>query len=115
MTNPTVTDELIKELKTRHPGVELNHLACEIDGETFEIIARTPTPGDYNRWREHRTSEDPALKSAANRLVVASSRMWPSPEEWGEMLARKPGLADTFAGELAEAAGIARGARRKKL
>lgn len=115
MSTTKVTENLITELKAKHHAHELNHCSIELDGELFEIVARTPTSGDYNRFRDQRMSEDPGMKAGANRVLVASSLVWPEPAEWGAMLERKPGLADNFAGELVEAAGAARGARRKKL
>lgn len=115
MSQTQVTEELIKQLKAEHTSAELHHLDLDIDGETFELVAKTPSPGEFDRWRANRTSEDPGVKAGANKLLVASCLVWPEKNAWVAMLQRKPGLADTFAGELAEVSGIARGARRKKL
>ncbi len=115
MTNTSaVTDDLITQLKRANPSVELNHLSMDVGGELFEMIAKTPG-GEYDRWNEQRQSEDPQIKAGRNKVLLASCRVWPEPGEYLEMIARKPGLADSWAGELLEAAGMGRSAKRKKL
>ncbi len=115
MSQTQITEDLIKSLKAEHSSSELHHLELDIDGDLFEVVAKTPSAGEFDRWRANRMGEDPGIKAGANKLLVSSCLVWPEKSVWAAMLGRKPGLADTFAGELAEVSGIARGARRKKL
>lgn len=115
MEGSAVTPALIEQLKRDNPDAELNHLSARIDGELFEMIARTPSGGEYDRFREQRSSDEPALKVGASKALLSNVRMWPEPAEYAALIKAKPGLVETFIGEVMEAAGISRAVTRKKL
>src|ERR1700739_346358 len=87
-----ITDELILKLKDAAQGAELNHLQVDLEDDLYEIVAKTPRPGDYKRWRMQRGSDDMAERGGTNALLVASCIVWPARDQWGAMATRKPGL-----------------------
>lgn len=111
----TITEEQIEKLKTDNPEAELHLLEASIGEDVYEFVIKT-SPAEYDRWRDTRdAADDVRAKKLADRNFVNACRAWPSAEEWAATVKAKPGLASTFAGELAEIHGLLRSTRRKKL
>ncbi len=111
-----LTEAKITELKTANAGRELHVLELDIGEELHQVVVRPPGI-EYDEWREARDREGATTvsKRLADQNFVNACRVYPSGEEWIALCSSKRGIAGTFAGELAELAGVSRAARRKKL
>jgi len=108
-----IDDKTIATVKAANPGTELHHIAH--DTLPDEILARPPTGMEWRMFRAMQAEEDVQQKVAAARMLVDSCTIYPGKAELAAMLEAHPGLIETFAGEITEAAGLSRKARRKKV
>jgi hypothetical protein len=106
-----ITEEQIARAKAAHPGVELHLISNDDLG--VEIMVRAPNEGEYKRFRTMHADE--AQRSAASRALVLGCIVEPPPSEFTAMLASRPALADTFANDLVEIAGLSRANTRRKV
>ncbi len=70
---------------------------------------------EFDRWDLERKDDDAGIRMHADRNFVTSVTVYPDRAEVTKILKMLPGLARTFAGELAQMSGISRTATRKKL
>jgi hypothetical protein len=106
-----ITEEQIEALKAEHPGDELHLLANEEHGA--EVVVKVPNDGEWKRYRT--TGTDPAQRPFALRSLLLACIVYPAPAEVSAMLARRPGLVETFGAELLEIAGVSQATTRRKL
>lgn len=105
-----ITAETIEKLKAAHPGVTLEKLVHPtLDAD---VMARPPTEGEWKHFQAQR--QDDQQKVGANKQLALACIVYPDRDALKKMLAEHPGLADSWAGELVEMAGVARGMRREK-
>jgi hypothetical protein len=107
-----ITEEQLAKTKAEHPGVEL-HLLSNPDTDD-QIICKGPNEGEWKRFKEKSGTTVPEQLAAARTLVV-SCLVYPSKEDFVALVQQRPGLPETFAGELTEIAGISRKATHRKL
>lgn len=111
-----LTDEIKTQLREKHAGKTLHVLEAEVDGQTITLVV-LESPAEYEAWRDARDLEDatPKSKRGADYAFVNACRVFPSGEEFIALHRAKPGLASSFAGDLAQIMGVTRQVRRKKL
>lgn len=107
----TITDEQLKKLKADNPGESL-HLLSNPDTDDH-IVCKGPSEGEWKRFRA--TGPTALERIVAYRNLVTACLVYPSREEFSALLAERPALAETFAGELSEIAGVSRTATHRKL
>jgi hypothetical protein len=107
-----IDDTKLAEIKAHNPDVTL-HVLTNPDTDD-QIVCKGPPDGEYKRFKA--TAGGSALERiAACRAMVMACLVYPPPEEWAALLAEKPGLAETFAGELNEIMGVSQRATHRKL
>jgi hypothetical protein len=107
-----VTEAQADQLKAAHPGVELHVL----DGAPVtdnEIVVRPPTQGEWHIYKSH--ALDPEKRPGAARFLVTTCAVFPDKETLKSILDARPGLADSWSGEIQEIAGVLKGDHRRKL
>jgi hypothetical protein len=82
-----LSQEKLDELESVHKKVF--HL--EIDGQT--IVLRKPTRGEWKKFRSDSTND--AKKSDANEMLWRALVVFPSREEFSEMLEEYPALCES--------------------
>lgn len=102
-------DSTLNELKAKHG--ELFELRAEKTGETV-VVKRAPAPL-WKRFRAQMT--DPGKRPFAPEQLLRDSIVHPAPEAVDAMLARMPGLVETFTGELMEINGAGLSVEKKAL
>jgi len=104
----TILDETTLEQLKREHG-ELTRLSA--GGES--VIVRNPRRVEYERFRKDTFDEKRRDKSV--ETLLRSVIVWPSKEEFLELLERKPGLSETFGGKVLEMVGATEQADVEKL
>ncbi len=107
----SITEEQIARHKAANVGVELHVIANADTG--VEVLVKVPSEGEWKRFRSMQT--DDAQRSIALRQLVLACILEPSPADFLAVLARLPGLAETFGAELVELAGVSRANTRRKV
>ena len=99
-------EQKIKEAKAAAgvPDGELMIIQTEIPATPVGAF-RVPSRAVWKRYRAEASSADPSVKSAAFGPLVFASCVYPSEAELEAMLDRRPGLLETFGGELIDHAG----------
>jgi hypothetical protein len=105
----SITKEQFDAVQAANPGVEIEIL--QHDRLPDEVIARVPAPA---AWNIYRNLQSEGKKNEAVQALVAQCVLFPPKEDLQKSLDAHPGLAEVWAGELVEMAGISSGARRKK-
>ena len=105
----TLDEAQLNDLKSKHG--ELFQLRAERTGDVV-IVKKAPEP----LWKRFRTQMmDPAKKPFAPEQLLRDCIVFPDRETVDAMLARMPGLVDTFTGELAEINGAGQSVEKKAL
>jgi hypothetical protein len=105
--------KFIEDLKAKHPGTELHKL-----GGTDELVIVKCPPGpiwDAMQDKVLDSNSTVAQKRAAAHNLVISCVVHPSREQLAELFEKKPGLLQTFMGQLSEIAGVNNQAKSEKL
>ena len=99
-------EQKIKEAKAAAgvPDGELMVIETEIAVAPVAAF-RVPSRAAWKRYRAEASSQDPSVKSAAFGPLVFSSCVYPSGAELEAMIERRPGLLETFGGDLIDHAG----------
>lgn len=79
----------------------------ESPGFTGVAAFRVPKPAEWQRYREDVMSPEARVKLNAYRTLVLACCIYPPRPEFQSMVAARPGLVETFSGELVEHAGVA--------
>lgn len=106
-----ITEEQIAKQHAANPGAEL-HVISNADLD-IEILVKAPNDGEWKRFREMQT--DDAKRPHAPRQLVIGCILEPPSAEFSQMLTTRPGLAETFANDLVEIAGVSRANTRRKV
>jgi hypothetical protein len=94
-----VIDETkIEELRAQHGEV---HILTADDQHT--IVVRCPTAPEFERFEAHFADEKKAARALGQ--LVRDVVVWPSRDEYDEMLARRPGLRLAYAKDVLRIAG----------
>lgn len=96
-----IDPKTIDELKAKHGG-DLHLLR----NDGIEVVAKRPGKPQYRRWRQA-TSDEKRRQDAAETLV-RDCIVHPDQEALTTIFDVRPGLIDTFCGELLELAGTAK-------
>ena len=104
-----ISDELKERLKAAHPDRELHYLA----NEYAELVIAVPIQEEFQRWVDE--SQDPAVKTRADRILLTSAVVHPPEAEFLALLRKRPGIVRVFAQEIVELAGVKAATERKKL
>lgn len=106
-----ITKEIFDKVKAANPDVaDTLEVLSHPDG--FEIIVKAPPEVVYQRFTNERS--DPTTRHVGFRNFVVACTVYPDNTELLPLLKSRPGLCDSFAGELAEMAGVSRAVQRKK-
>jgi hypothetical protein len=105
-----IPQEVIDKVKAAHPGVELRLWTSE-EGDT--VICKAPNRGEYKRFL-HMVA-DAAQRAQAPETLLFGCLVYPTPQELGAMLERRPGLGVLFGGKLGDWAGSNQEVAEKKL
>jgi hypothetical protein len=108
-----IPQSVIDEVKAKHPGIDLKLLTVENDGVGGAAIFRSPTKGEYKRWRSMMI--DPAQRLEGNEAIVFGCLVYPSVAELRNLFEKRPGFADTWADKLTDWAGGGQRVTEKKL
>lgn len=106
-----ITEEQIAKHRAAKPGRELHVIRNE--DHDLEILVMAPDDGEWKRFRSMQANDD--QRYLAPRALVLGCILEPSAQEFTAMLAVRPGLAETFAGDVIEIAGVSRANTRRKV
>jgi hypothetical protein len=112
-----ITPEVIAALKEHHPDVDLFKVRTPTSwGEDdIEGVVRRANKAEWKMAREFIASGDPVKKVQASKTLFDSCVLYPSGTQRDELVARLPGLVETWSGEISELSGILQGSRVEKL
>lgn len=96
--------------KAAHPGKEI-HALDALPAFPDWILVRAPEEGEWNIYRQKMAEKD----VGADKMIVQVLAVYPELKEVKAILAAHPGLAQTWAAEIREIAGIVTGDHRRKL
>lgn len=102
-------DQLIADLKAKYPDAELH----VIGNEFGRVVVRGPSEEEWARFTDEYV--DPSLRRVATRTLLNACVVYPDAKAFQAMIAKRPGLANTFGNELAEIGGLKAVTERKKL
>jgi hypothetical protein len=105
-----ITEALLAELKAKHPDKELHLL--ESPQEEVEIVVHKPSEPEWRRFRTIVTDED--QRAGALRQLLVMHVVYPK-DEILAILAKHPGLAETFGNKVVKIAGVDPAATSRKL
>jgi hypothetical protein len=97
---PSPSAEVVKELKTKHAGVPLSLLSAGGN----HVVVRPPSREEWGKFRKY--GADPELRVHAGPNLLRDCLVHPSLEAFDTALGKMPGLAEAFAGEVVELAGM---------
>lgn len=103
------TEQDITAIKATHAGAEL-HL---VESGEDAIVVKVPNRAQWRRFVAESANKTPGAASAAMENLLAQVTVWPA--STADVYDRRPGLVETFAGKVAELAGLAQEASAKKL
>jgi len=106
-----ITEEQITKLKEAHPGAELHHIHNEDTG--VDVVVKAPSESEWKRFRSMQS--DPEQRAHAIGVLFRACLVHPAAQEFAPIIAAKPGLVETFGGDLVDIAGVSRANTRKKL
>lgn len=101
------TDEEIEALKAKHGELHL------LTAKEESVVVKPPTRAQYGRFREYASSQE--RRGEAFQKLLSDCVVWPDVKGLDALLARLPGLAETFGGEVAQLAGLTSVVDSKKL
>ena len=104
-----ISEDVIAEVRAANPGVELHLLGNEYG----QAIFRVPPAAVHDRFIEQ--ASDPTTRVQAIRALVFGSLVYPTKEQFQELVRARPGLVAVFGGELVEIAGTKRVSVNRKL
>lgn len=102
-------DKEIAALKEKH-GVEELH---RFTAGGFTVHVKAPGRGEWNKFKS--SINDEKKKVAAGEVLFRTCCVHPGAEEVDAMLSKRPGLAERFASELVELAGMTEEIEKKVL
>jgi len=106
-----LTSETISKLKADNSSFELHKLSSE--DKKYVIVIKAP---DDHIWRNYLTYvADPQLRPSALAKLVQTTLVWPSQEEWAEVLRDRPGLSQAFGNKVCDIAGSSVNVESEKL
>jgi hypothetical protein len=98
--------KLVEELKAKYPD-DVHQLGMP-SGIEAVVLVRTPPSEAWDRLQDR--VMDPkatqATKRAAARNILMDALLYPSRDELGALLDRKPGLVQTLSNQLTTIAGV---------
>jgi hypothetical protein len=107
--------KLVEELKAKYPD-DVHRLGMP-KGVEAVVLVRTPTTEMWDRMQDRvldpRATQ--AAKRAAARNILIDVLLYPSGDELGALLDRKPGLVQTLSNQLLAIAGMEPDAIPEKL
>lgn len=95
-----LTKQVIEKLEAEHGAI------LPVKAKSGAAAFRVPTPEEWQRFVDELA--DPEMKPRALKGLVFSCRVWPEDGEFAALIGRRPGLVQSFGGELTEFAGIER-------
>lgn len=98
MEKPSVTE--LVELKEKHPGEDLH----VFNVEDVTVVFRTPPQDIWDRYVVEVTEEGKRVSSM--RALCRGSLVSPAPDEFANIIAKRPGLLQGFAVKLSKIAGL---------
>ena len=113
-----MTDEEIKEklleAKTANGGGEI--LVVETEHEGAEVAAfKLPEPKDWAAYIAARADSNPSVSTGAAKPLLWACCVYPAKAAYEQMIAKRPGLVQTYIGELQEFAGANSAKKVRKL
>lgn len=117
MNPDQITEELIAEIKAKHPGRSLEQVDMTDQGETYSFILAAPSKPEWQKYRKELSEAGSSLlnvEAAIERAALAAIKA-PSREECQALFNAKPGLVQNFASELNRMAGAEAEVRAKRL
>lgn len=107
----TISKEIIERVKDENPGVELTALeACGV-----EVIVRAPNPSEYEAFMTKLADAKPGKRLAVIGNLVKQVLVYPSVEQYDEVLSRMPGLSESLVEHVLEMAGLVKETSARKL
>lgn len=103
------TQELVEKLFAEH-GKKLIQIVS--DQHDVTVLVRRPGRGEYLRFRAAFANESKKLEAAEKLLM--SNMLFPSKQEFLDILEDLPGLGDRMAGELIDEMGLGKESAEKK-
>lgn len=99
--------KLIEELKAKHGEIH------ELTLEDATVIVKVPSEVEWKRFMGQQGEKEKRVESM--RGLFWSCAVWPDKAAVESMVAHRPGLVESFAGEICEIAGLSGAVTRKKL
>lgn len=108
-----LTDEQVQALKNKYPGVTLDVIENENVAPGVSFVVRRPNDLEWQRYRSEQANDEQA--PMANRRLVLGQIVQPPAQEFMAMLTDRPGLVETLAIKIREAAGASNASTIRKL
>jgi hypothetical protein len=113
MTDKEIEAKLL-EVKAANGGGEL--LVVETEHEGAEVAAfKLPEAKDWAAYIAARADSNPAISTGAAKPLVWTCCVYPDKPVYEQMIAKRPGLVQTYVGELGEFAGANSAKKVRKL
>ncbi len=102
-----ISKDVLEKLKSEHGSL------TELSVDNDAVVVRLPSRGEWKKFRA--TIADDRKRGDAAEQLLRSCIVFPDETAIEKMLDVRPGLAETFAGELVELAGAKKGVEKKAL
>lgn len=106
MSQPTETD--IKQVKEKYSGEVFLLSACDQN-----VLVKIPDEPIFQRFRDDGAND--ARRSTATKRMLEACVLWPDKSEYAAMIAKQPGLVESFGNKLGTLAGLSSDVETKKL
>lgn len=112
-----ITAEVIAKLKEHHTDVDLFKVKTPTTwgDPDIEGVVRRATRAEWKMAREYIASGDAAKKVQASKVLFDACVIYPSGTQRDELVAKLPGIVETWSGEISELSGILQASIVEKL
>lgn len=124
------TNDAAARLEQENQAIQAAKVAAGITGPVLVVEAshptdsnlpgprcafRRPSPAEWHRYRSDALNPDPQVKANALQVIVIPCCIYPAQAAFLAMVHERPGLVETFGGELVEFGGIERAKKAERL
>lgn len=108
----SITQEQLDEIKAANAGLDLHVIENPITGD--QLVCKSPGV-EWTRYMAEQEGKPYPARLTAGKVCITMCAVHPPRADVERMLAERPGLVQTFIGELGEIAGATNKASHRKL